>query len=392
MAKIAIESTPNYFNANLIQLPASKSISNRALIIQAFNPNIVLENLSEADDTQYLRQALFTNDGTDKYVGLAGTTLRFLMVFYALSPNRSVKLITEKGLFTRPIQPLIEALKSLGATIDSFNDSETCGYTIMGVKNTQRGITISASQTSQFISALLLCSPYCGIQEIEIQDNIVSKHFIELTLSMMSYFGVHSSWQGNKIHINVGQVYKSMPLRIDTDANANGYIQSLSAVVNNTSLFENNSIFYQPDSAFIQLANQLIAGQATEFNMANLPDSIMTMVCLAARLQKEIMITGTETLGNKESKRDEMLQLELTKLGYRVEIDSNYISLSIPKKLSEGSLILNSHSDHRLSMSFALLTNFPSKIYVDNYKNVSKSFPEFWQQLEIAGFTFEYKE
>ena len=202
-----------------VSLPASKSLSNRALIIQAIcNEAFSISNLSQAKDTQVLKEALENISDTIN-TDDAGTSMRFLTAFFSIQ-KQEVVLRGSERMHERPIAPLVEALNSLGADISYLKKD---GYPPLHIKkgNIQGGtIQLNSTISSQFISALLLIAPSLnGGLTIKLKGDLVSKSYLEMTLKMMTYFGIDYKWNSQKIHIKEQQ-YKAKDIRIENDWSA----------------------------------------------------------------------------------------------------------------------------------------------------------------------------
>ena len=385
-------------------LPASKSLSNRALIIQAIcKKAFSISNLSEAKDTQVLNEALenFTNTiNTDD----AGTSMRFLTAFFSIQ-KQEVVLRGSKRMHERPIAPLVESLNSLGANI-SYLEKE--GYPPLYIQkgNIQGGtIQINCTISSQFISALLLIAPtLSGGLTINLEGNLVSKSYLEMTLKMMAYFGIEYNWNSQTIQIKEQQ-YQAKDIRIENDWSAVTFWLEIVAIAEKAqielnglcenswqgdkkalSIFSKLGVNYQFDN------NQLIlfkVPKKTTINQINLietPDIAQAICCTYAGLQKRLELTGLSTLKIKETDRISTLQSELKKLGLNTEISQNSILLKDFNKHT-GTPLIKTHQDHRMAMSFAPLSICFGKLIIENVGVVKKSYPTFWEELEKVGFT-----
>ncbi len=368
-----------------INLPASKSISNRLLIIQAIcDTPFTIHNLSDSDDTKALKKAL-TNTDTLIDVSAAGTTFRFLSAYYAASTKEDITLTGSERMKSRPIKGLVTALNSLGAKI-SYLDKE--GFPPLKISNsTIKGniIDIDASVSSQFISALLLIAPTLvnGLQ-INIKGTIVSKPYIEMTLNLMSEFGIEYNWTNNNIHIRK-QKYIGKDYTVEGDWSAASFWFEIAALTShcNIQLKGLHTQSIQGDSAALNLFTPLgvhatfkkgililkkekVSKLPNTINLLTTPDLYQPLKCSLAALNLTTEITGLQTLKDKETDRVAAVNNELLKLGESNNIDT--------------------YEDHRMAMSFSPLSLKYGTLTINDISVVTKSYPNYWEDLKKAGF------
>ncbi|MEC8273900.1 MAG: 3-phosphoshikimate 1-carboxyvinyltransferase [Bacteroidota bacterium] len=398
-----ISHTSKSINADLI-LPPSKSISNRALIIQALcQSKPLLSNLSKSSDTQSLIEALETTSKTID-IGDAGTSMRFLTAYLSLQKGNYI-LTGSDRMKERPIRHLVEALNSIGADInylekDGFPPLAINGKTLEGGK-----VDVSTSLSSQFVSALLLIAPTLkkGLS-LSLKGDLLSKPYIKMTLNIMRYFGVQSSWTNNTIQIKA-QNYKNNDLNIEADWSALAFILqgvsiAKSAQVSITglskdswqgdsnvlSLFEKFGLQYEfkDNKLYIKKLNKDLNGDYN-VNLIDTPDLAQAYCCTLSALSKSVKINGLNNLKLKESHRLKALNIELNKIGQQSRYYDDTIQLesSILHSPIES---FDSHNDHRTAMClapFALLFD----IKIKNVEVVNKSYPNYWEDLKKMGFT-----
>ena len=389
-----ISHTSKSINADLI-LPPSKSISNRALIIQALcqsKPKLL--NLSQSSDTQSLVQALQTTSKTID-IGDAGTSMRFLTAY--LSQQKGSYILTGSNrMKERPIGHLVEALNSIGADInylekDGFPPLAINGKAIEGGK-----VDISTSVSSQFVSALLLIAPTLkkGLL-LSLKGELLSKPYIKMTLEIMRYFGIQSSWTNNTIQVKP-QNYVSKDLKVESDWSALAFILqamsiSKSAQVSISSLskdswqgdsyvlnlFEKFGLQYEfkDEKLYLKKLNKDLNGDYNA-NLIDTPDLAQAYCCTLSALSKSAKIKGLNNLKLKESHRLKALHMELNKIGQhsRYSEDTIQLELSVLHTPTES---FDSHNDHRMAMClapFALLFD----IKIKNIEVVNKSYPSYW--------------
>ncbi|MFL2569174.1 MAG: 3-phosphoshikimate 1-carboxyvinyltransferase [Flavobacteriales bacterium] len=398
-----ISHTSKSINAELI-LPTSKSISNRALIIQALcqaKPKLL--NLSKSSDTQSLVQALQTTSKTID-IGDAGTSMRFLTAY--LSQQEGSYILTGSDrMKERPIGHLVEALNSIGADInylekDGFPPLAINGKALEGGK-----VDISTSVSSQFVSALLLIAPKLkkGLS-LSLKDELLSKPYIKMTLDIMRYFGIQSSWTNNIIKVEP-QNYVSKDLKVESDWSALVFIlQAMSiaksAQVNISGLSKDSwqgdsyvlNLFekfglqheFKGDKLYLKKFNKDLNGDYN-VNLIDTPDLAQAYCCTLSALSKSAKIKGLNNLKLKESHRLKALHMELNKIGQHSHYseDTMQLELSILHTQTES---FDSHNDHRMAMClapFALLFD----IKIKNIEVVNKSYPSYWEDLKKMGFT-----
>jgi len=371
-----------------VDLPSSKSISNRLLIIQALcKQNFEITNLSYSDDTNSLKKALNTTKNTID-VGPAGTSFRFLTSYLSTQKKKAFILTGTDRMKERPIQNLVAALQMLGAKIsylekDNFPPLKIKGTTILGGE-----ITIDASISSQFISSLLLIAPTLANGLIlNISGNLVSKSYIQMTLKLMEEFGIKHSWNDNKIVVN-NQNYIGKNYAVESDWSAATFwfeIASLSDVCNiklnglqqnsiqgdakATTIFKDFGIASVFKDNTLTLTKNNNQNFPETINLIDLPDIYQSLKCTLFALNKPTELTGISTLKDKETDRVMAVENELKKL--------------------RTSKIIETYKDHRMAMSFSPLSLKYGELTIKNSEVVSKSYPNFWQDLSKAGFIIE---
>ena len=398
-----ISHTSKSINADLI-LPPSKSISNRALIIQALcqsKPKLL--NLSQSSDTQSLVQALQTTSKTIDIVD-AGTSMRFLTAY--LSQQEGSYILTGSDrMKERPIGHLVEALNSIGADInylekDGFPPLAINGKALEGGK-----VDISTSVSSQFVSALLLIAPTLkkGLS-LCLKGELLSKPYIKMTLDIMRYFGIQSSWTNNTIQVEP-QNYVSKDLKVESDWSALAFILQAMSIAKSAqvsisglskdswqgdsyvlNLFEKFGLQYKfkDEKLYLKKLNKDLNGDYN-VNLIDTPDLAQAYCCTLSALSKSAKIKGLNNLKLKESHRLKALHMELNKIGQHSRYSEDTIQLE-SSVLHTPTESFDSHNDHRMAMClapFALLFD----IKIKNIEVVNKSYPSYWEDLKKMGFT-----
>jgi 3-phosphoshikimate 1-carboxyvinyltransferase len=387
-----------------VMLPASKSISNRVLIIRALCAMpFMIRNLSDADDTMLL-QSLFQSGEKELYVKNAGTVARFLLAYYA-SRESDVILKGSERMNDRPVGDLVAALKTMGAQIEYLEKEDHLPVHIYGKTLKGGHIEIPADVSSQFISALLLIAPTLaeGLT-IVLKGQIVSKPYIDLTLKLMAGFGIYYQFNENRISVPP-QAYRPETFFVESDWSSASYFFAIAALFPGSEL-EFDHLFeksWQGDSIITELiqkfgcavtyaekACRIVSNKTPDahfkFDFINYPDLVPTFVCLCCAMQISFDITGTKTLQFKESNRAEVLRTELQKAGYILKVAENRMTYDGSKSdIPEGDIIFDPWNDHRMAMSFAILAAKNRNIVIQNPEVVEKSFPGFWDELSKSG-------
>lgn len=389
-----------------IKLPASKSISNRALILNALSYSPYdIQNLSDCDDTEVMVRALNSN-GCDFDIKAAGTAMRFLTAFLSKVFGEWTITGTER-MKNRPIKLLVDALNSLGARIEYIEKEGYPPLRIFGSALQGGEISLAGGVSSQYISALLMVAPLMekGLT-LHLEGNVISRPYIDLTLQLMEQFGVKATWNGQTIRI-LPQEYTPIPFTVESDWSAASYWYSMMALsetadIELLGLFKNS---LQGDAAGAGLFAQL--GVGTDFNdrgvrlkhngnvakklvynFVNEPDLAQTFVVVCVLLNIPFRFTGLQSLKIKETDRIEALKTELRKLGYLLT-DSNDSILEWNGERCEPDAdpVISTYEDHRMAMAFApAALVLPQGIQIADPGVVTKSYPAFWDDLRKAGF------
>lgn len=385
-------------------LPASKSIANRTLVIAALcGVNDKLNNLSDCDDTLAVIKAL-SSTAEVKNIGAAGTAMRFLTAYYASSSSSSVIMTGTERMKNRPISILVEALRTLGADIKYI---EKEGYPPLKIngKELEGGLLhVKGDVSSQYISALLMIAPYTkeGIKLV-IDGDLVSKPYLQMTLSLMSDFGVNYTWKENIIEIMPSE-YKPKEFTVENDWSAASYWYSVVALSENKSVkmryLSRNSL--QGDSHLVQLYKML--GVETEFvedgviisknaelilpeiydvSLKEQPDLAQTLVVSCLLLGVPFRFSGLENLKIKETDRIQALINECKTLGCILKEETfGVLSWDGEKCDLNEDIIINTYEDHRMAMAFAPAVMRFKNIIINEPDVVSKSYPSFWQEFK----------
>ena len=406
---------PANINAQ-IMLPASKSISNRALIINALaNGTHPLENLSDCDDTQVMLRALQAQPGETIDIMAAGTAMRFLTAYLSVTPDDRIITGTQR-MKQRPIGILVDALRELGANIEYVEKEGFPPLRIQGTTLTKSHISLPGNISSQYISALLMIAPTLknGLQ-VTLTGDIISRPYIDLTLQLMKDFGAQASWLNDHELKVEPQPYRSTPYHIEGDWSAASYwheIVALSkdATITLPSLFRKS---YQGDSKMadqfallgartsykengitILKPKMVDISQAIHVNLdfTNQPDLAQTFVVTCALQNITFRFTGLQTLKIKETDRIAALICEMKKLGYVLHEAEDSILYWDGERCERSGEAIDTYEDHRMAMAFAPACLVMDNICINNPQVVSKSYPRYWDDLKAAGFIIKEEE
>lgn len=394
-----------------IDLPASKSISNRVLLLNALcaTPGR-LSNLAQCDDTDAVLSALAQPDASEVNIGAAGTAMRFLTAYFATREGREVVIDGTERMRQRPIGVLVDALRQLGADIEYVEAEGYPPLKITGTRLHGGALTVSGSVSSQYITAILLIAPVIGGITLTIEGEIMSRPYIDMTLALMDRYGVKAEWRENVIHVPAGE-YTALDFTVEADWSAASYWWAMQAIVPQSRIslkgLEPQSL--QGDSRIAELMSQMgVTGNwcgryldlrsnggvgcccSTFADLSDTPDIAQTLVVMLCLMGRPFRITGLRTLRIKETDRLEALRTELRKLGYVVKVEGDdAISWHFETTAAEASPHICTYHDHRMAMAFApAAIRFPGLI-IDDAQVVSKSYPLFWEHLRQAGFKIE---
>ncbi len=395
---------PKELNAK-IQLPASKSISNRALIIYALTQNGILpQNLADCDDTSVMIKAL---NSADELVDImaAGTSMRFLTAFYATQAGTKIMTGTER-MQNRPIHLLVEALRKLGADIEYLKNEGFPPLKINGKKLQGGDLSLDGSISSQFITALLLIGPTLekGLN-LELKGEIASKPYIDMTLALMNQCGASAKWTSpNKLEVKP-QPYKPTPVLVESDWSAASYwfemvalmdkseillkdvtLPSLQGDAQGAELFKLLGVDFKATDRGLLLTKTDNIADKLDIDFTKIPDLAQTFVVAAALLNIPFRFTGLQTLRIKETDRIAALINELKKLGYNIKDKGDtQMYWNLEKTTPQAKPVIATYEDHRMAMALAPAAIKHPSLIVDEPMVVTKSYPTYWEDLQEIG-------
>ncbi|OXA99583.1 3-phosphoshikimate 1-carboxyvinyltransferase [Flavobacterium oncorhynchi] len=387
-----------------LNITGSKSETNRLLLLKALFPNITLANTSNSDDSEVMQKALA---GNDEIVDIhhAGTAMRFLTAYFAVNEGREVVMTGSSRMQERPIKILVEALAQLGVEISYEKEVGYPPIRIKGKKVTASKVTLAANVSSQYISALLLVAAKLenGL-ELTLEGEITSIPYIKMTLALLKDLDIQTSFEGNVIKVYPKESVESKEMVVESDWSSASYFFSLVALADaakiTLSSYKENSL--QGDSELVSLYekmgvkttfqnNQMTlekqAGFAYEdvnFELNNTPDIAQTIVVTCLGLGIGCYLTGLHTLKIKETDRLEALRIELTKLGANISVTNDSLTLLRSGEINHD-VHIATYNDHRMAMAFAPLA-IKVPIIIDDAEVVSKSYPDFWNDLKALNF------
>lgn len=392
-----------------IHLPLSKSESARALVMHRLSGSTSpLEHIADCDDTHAIALGLNATQGNVN-VGAAGTAIRFLTAYYAATPGIDVVIDGSERMRQRPIATLVDALRKLGADIEYAAEQGHAPLHIRGGRLEGGELTIDASVSSQFVSALLMVAPLMtnGLT-LKLEGEIASLPYLRMTVEMMRRRGIKVDFDVREGMVSVANgVYGEVVDGVTPDWSAASYWYEIAALTAGwVTLPGLSADSLQGDRKLADIAPRF--GVLTDFDgedgtelsstpdlysrldldMSDMPDLVQTVVVTAGLLGLPFNITGIQTLRGKETDRIAAIQAEMLKIGLIVENDGD-------KALSwDGSRCpiaelpqFNTYHDHRMAMAFAPVAVFIPGIVVRDAEVVNKSYPQFWDHLREAGFT-----
>lgn len=393
------------FPQSNIAITGSKSETNRLLLLQALYPNISIANTSNSDDAQLMQKALASTE-TVKDIHHAGTAMRFLTAYYATRDGQEITLTGSSRMQERPVKILVEALQQLGADIQYTNNEGYPPLRIKGKKLTANSVTLAANVSSQYISALLLIAPTLenGIS-LTLDGNITSVPYINMTLSLLNELGVETNFEGNIITVKRFKASSdTKKITVESDWSSASYFYSLIALSEigteiTLSSYKKNSL--QGDSCLAEIYTKFgvetrfqnnsvtltktreVTQEIIKLDLKNAPDIAQTIAVTAFGLQLECEMIGLHTLKIKETDRLVALKTELEKLGASVDITDKSLHLHKTTNINEN-ISIKTYKDHRMAMAFAPLA-LRVPLEIEKADVVSKSFPDFWVDLQKIG-------
>lgn len=404
-----------------IALPASKSVSNRALLLQALCPTVryAIENLAVCDDTDHMLRGVEAKRAGASLidVGATGTAMRFLTAYLAIAEGETVLTGSER-MQQRPIGVLVEALRTLGADIDYVNKEGYPPLCVRGKKLRGGTLEVDASISSQYISALLMIAPCLsdGLT-LRLKGNIASRTYIELTLDLMRRYGAMAEWVDRQsIRVWPGS-YEDVPLAVEADWSAASYWYELAAIAAHrgcdvdfvlpaltpdsrqgdrvvAQLFEPLGVKTEYTNEGVRLLNSEFIIHNSEIDFTHCPDIAQTLAVTYCLLGVPYVFKGVHSLRIKETDRVAALIAELRKLGYVLRAEGDELLVWDGTRCeAESAPTIATYDDHRMAMSFAPAALCFGGLTIEHPEVVTKSYPGFWEEvkkLQIESFLQNY--
>ncbi len=395
-------------NNQEIIISGSKSETNRLLWLQAFYPSLKIENASSSDDSTVMKNALLAENMLQEInIHHAGTAMRFLTSYYAVQEGREIVLTGSDRMKERPIKILVDALNQLGAQIYYLENDGFPPIKIIGKKITNNKVEIDANVSSQYITSLMLigASMPKGI-EIHLKGTITSVPYINMSVSVLQSLGIKTQFQDNIIKVSKTEELSKDLFVVESDWSSASYFYSivaLSPIGSKITLgyFKENSL--QGDAVLTEIYknfgvqttftdNKIILKKVENpsikninINLNNTPDLAQTIVVTCLGFGITCDLTGLHTLKIKETDRLQALKNELGKFGAVVEITNDAIQLKNSVTFQTTPVEIKTYQDHRMALAFAPLV-LKQSILIQNADVVSKSYPNFWNDLNAIGF------
>jgi len=392
-----------------VRLPLSKSVAARAMILTALTPGapaIPADRLPDCTDTAVLGRALGLTAGTAD-VADCGTAARFLTAYFAAKEGADITLTGSPRLLARPIAPLVEALRSLGADI-SYTDNP--GHLPLHIRGTAlRGgsVRLDATASSQFASALAMIAPLCpGGLSIELGGEIASMPYLRMTMRMLEARGIAADMAGYTLTVGAGPLRPVGP-EAEYDWSAASYWYSIAAVTAGwVTLTGMTPSRLQGDSVLAELGPRF--GVLTDFtdegaelsatpdiysrldlDLSDNPDLAPALAVTAYMASMPFQFTGLANLRHKESDRIEALAEGLRACGCVAQAGPDSLGWEGEREPLTAPPVIDTHADHRIAMAFAAASVFIPGIVIRDAGSAAKSYPDFWDDLRAAGFTID---
>ena len=387
-----------------IKITGSKSETNRLLFLQSLFPNFKIQNKSNSEDSSVMQAALkSTSDSID--INHAGTAMRFLTSYFSQLEGREVILTGSKRMQQRPIKILVDALKSLGASIEYEKKQGYPPLKIKGKKLDGGSISLPADVSSQYISSLIMLGPIlkAGI-ELNLKGTITSMPYINMTLDLLNRLGIKTEFKGHRIVVKNTSKTKNTIQVVESDWSSASYFFSIAALSDKAKIylsnFKSNSLqgdsilriiykqlgvnsYFEGNNLILEKEN-ISSPKIIKWDLSNAPDIAQTIAVSCYGLGVACDLEGLHTLKIKETDRLVALDTELSKLGAKISVTDKSLHLSSDQDFQKG-INISTYNDHRMAMAFAPLA-LKIPLTVEKAEVVSKSYPSFWEDLNSLNF------
>ena len=390
-----------------IKITGSKSETNRLLFLQSLFPNFKIQNKSNSDDSSVMQAALkSTSDFID--INHAGTAMRFLTSYFSQLEGREVILTGSKRMQQRPIKILVDALRSLGASIEYEKKQGYPPLKIKGKKLDGGSISLPANISSQYISSLIMLGPIlkAGI-ELNLKGTITSMPYINMTLDLLKRLGIKTEFKGHRILVKNTSKSKNTIQVVESDWSSASYFFSIAALSDKAKIylsnFKSNSLqgdsilriiykqlgvnsYFEGNNLILEKEN-ISSPKIIKWDLSNAPDIAQTIAVSCYGLGVACDLEGLHTLKIKETDRLVALDTELSKLGAKISVTDKSLHLASDQDFQEG-ITISTYNDHRMAMAFAPLA-LKIPLSVKKAEVVSKSYPTFWEDLNSLDFKID---
>ena len=390
-----------------IKITGSKSETNRLLFLQSLFPNFKIQNKSNSDDSSVMQAALkSTSDFID--INHAGTAMRFLTSYFSQLEGREVILTGSERMQQRPIKILVDALRSLGASIEYEKKQGYPPLRIKGKKLDGGTISLPADISSQYISSLIMLGAVlkAGI-ELNLKGTITSMPYINMTLDLLDRLGIKTEFKGHRIVVKNTSKSKNTIQVVESDWSSASYFFSIAALSDKAKIylsnFKSNSLqgdsilriiykqlgvnsYFEGNNLILEKEN-ISSPKSIKWDLSNAPDIAQTIAVSCYGLGVACDLEGLHTLKIKETDRLVALDTELSKLGAKISVTDKSLHLSSDQDFQKG-ITISTYNDHRMAMAFAPLA-LKIPLSVKKAEVVSKSYPSFWEDLNSLNFKID---
>lgn len=388
-----------------VWLPSSKSIGNRLLLLRALSGGEgEIARIPDCDDSLALRRGL-VESACAVNVGAAGTAMRFLTAYCASNPGRIVTIDGSERMRERPIGVLVDALRRLGADITYGGREGFPPLRIVGKSLSGTDLVLPGDVSSQYVSALMMILPTIGGGTLHLSGEIISRPYIDMTRQLMEQMGVRCSFEGNTVTAPAGK-YVWHDCAVEGDWSAASYWFAMAALMPDSdivlkglneeslqgdnlvrNLFRALGVKARFEDNGLHLTNTPVCQCPYFADLADTPDLAQTIVVVCCLQGRPFRITGLRSLRIKETDRLEALRSELAKLGYAITIEGNdALSWNRQRVEPMQEPRIATYHDHRMAMAFAPAAICHPGLVIEDPEVVCKSYPEFWEHLQAAGF------
>tara|TARA_B100000768_G_scaffold61187_1_gene59264 strand:- start:884 stop:2101 length:1218 start_codon:yes stop_codon:yes gene_type:complete len=387
-----------------LRITGSKSETNRLLLLQALFKGFQLENISNSDDSKVMQEAL---ESTSELVDVhhAGTAMRFLTAYFSHLEGHEVVLSGSTRMQQRPIKILVDALRSIGASIVYEKAEGFPPIRIKGKKLLGGTISLPADISSQYISALLLLGTVLekGLK-LNLVGKITSIPYIKMTLTLLNNLGITTGFKDQLFWVDSVKKIKRINQVVESDWSSASYFFSIVALAKKAKIsltsFKKSSLQgdvdlldiyeqlgvssrFEEDTLHLKKENKPLPN-SIQLDLTKTPDIAQTIAVSCYGLGVGCDLVGLHTLKIKETDRLEALHVELTKLGATIKVTNESLHLSPDTNFIENCSI-STYNDHRMAMAFAPLA-LKIPLQIEESSVVSKSYPDFWNDLRKLNF------